>query len=442
MEPLMTSAHPRARRRSAHALGRGLLALALVSTAACSTDKILKVDRPDIIDPNGLNNSNGVSALYAGVIGDFSAANANALGVIAFSGLMADEFRFGATPPEVRQVDQRSAPESNTLVATMYRLLQQLRGQSDRAATALKGVNASDPRVGEMEAMSGYAHVMLAELFCSGVPLGQPGENAAPQTQAQVLTAGIGKLASAVTNSGSDVRARSFASVIRGRALLNAGLFDQAAAAVASVATDFQYTTLHSLTTDAQKNGFQDYMNNNDGILVSDREGTNGLNFGTANDPRVPITGNGGPSRFDGQTPRYYYAYANSFTTPMPIATGVEARLIEAEAALRANNFTLWISKLNAARAPYSMPNLTDPGTAAGRVDLMFRERAFALFASGHRLGDLRRLVRQYGRGAETVYPTGAYHKDGLTLGSDIQFIIPQTEKNNPNFTGCIDRNA
>ena len=72
----------------------------------------------------------------------------------------------------------------------------------------------------------------------------------------------------------------------------------------------------------------------------------------------------------------------------------------------------------------------------------MFRERAFALFASGHRLGDLRRLVRQYGRGAESVYPTGAYHKDGLQLGTDLQFIIPLTEKNNPNFTGCIDRNA
>jgi hypothetical protein len=72
----------------------------------------------------------------------------------------------------------------------------------------------------------------------------------------------------------------------------------------------------------------------------------------------------------------------------------------------------------------------------------MFRERAFALFASAHRLGDMRRMVRQYSRPANTVYPTGAYHKDGLQLGTDVQFIIPQTEKNNVKFTGCIDRNA
>lgn len=438
----MNTALPRVRRMTGRTVGRGLLALLLVTGAACSTDKILKVDRPDIIDPSGLNNANGVSALYAGVIGDFSSTNASTLGVIGLSGLMSDEIRFGATPPEIRQADQRAAPESNTLLGAMYRQVQQLRGQADRAAAALKVINATDPRIGEMEAMSGYAHIVLGEMFCSGVPLGTPGEHAKPQTTVEVLTAGVGKLTSAITNAGSNARARDFASVLRGRALLDLGQFAQAATAVAGVPTSFSYTTLHSMSTALQQNGFANYMWNNDGLLVSDREGTNGLNFGTAGDPRVPIEGTGAPSRFDGQTPRYYLKWANSFTSPMPIATGVEARLIEAEAALRAGDIALWVQKLNAARAPWSMGPVTDPGTAAARVDLMFRERAFALFASGHRLGDLRRLVRQYGRPAESVYPTGAYHKDGLRLGTDVQFVIPQTEKNNPNFTGCLNRDA
>jgi hypothetical protein len=339
-------------------------------------------------------------------------------------------------------MDQRAAPESNTILATIYRNVQQLRGQADRAAEALKGVKATDPRVGEMEAMSGYAHIILAEMFCSGSPLGVPGEDADPQMTTQILTAAVAKLTAATADATGDDRARNFAAVLRGRALVDLGQFDQAATAVASVPTSFKYTTLNSTTTPAQTNGFATYMNANDGILVSNNEGVNGLNFGTANDPRVPITGDGSPSRFDGQTARYYYANASSNTSPMPIATGVEARLIEAEAALRANNFVQWIDKLNEARAFYSMSPLTDPGTADARVDLMFRERAFSLFASAHRLGDLRRLVRQYGRGAEATYPTGAYHKDGLQLGTDLQFIIPQTEKNNPKFTGCIDRNA
>ncbi len=248
---------------------------------------------------------------------------------------MSDEFKFGATPPEARQMDQRAAPESNTILATIYRNVQQLRGQADRAAEALKGVKANDPRVGEMEAMSGYAHIILAEMFCSGSPLGTPGEDADPQTTVQILTAAVAKLTSATADATGDDRAKNFAAVLRGRALVDLGQFDQAATAVASVPTSFKYTTLHSTTTPAQTNGFATYMNANDGILVSNNEGINGLNFGTANDPRVPITGDGSPSRFDGQTARYYYANASSNTSPMPIATGVEARLIEAEAALQ-----------------------------------------------------------------------------------------------------------
>ncbi|MBK8060836.1 MAG: hypothetical protein IPK33_23970 [Gemmatimonadetes bacterium] len=171
---------------------------------------------------------------------------------------------------------------------------------------------------------------------------------------------------------------KNFASVLRGRGLLDLGLTDQAAAAVASVPTSFSYTTLHSLASDYQKNGFQDYMNSNDGILVSDREGTNGLNFATALDPRVPVTGDGSPSAFDKQTPRWYYANATSFTSPMPIVTGVEARLIEAEAALKANNISLALEAECRACAA-GMAAVTDPGTATARVDLMFRERLRAL---------------------------------------------------------------
>jgi hypothetical protein len=53
-----------------------------------------------------------------------------------------------------------------------------------------------------------------------------------------------------------------------------------------------------------------------------------------------------------------------------------------------------WLSKLAAARARFNMVAPTDPGTANARVDLMFRERAFSLFGTSHRVGDLRRLSR------------------------------------------------
>lgn len=64
----------------------------------------------------------------------------------------------------------------------------------------------------------------------------------------------------------------------------------------------------------------------------------------------------------------------------------------------------------------------------------MFRERAFWMYGTGHRLGDLRRLVTQYGLTQDAVYPTGEYHKGG-SFGSDVAFPIDVDEENNPNFT-------
>ena len=418
------------------------LVIAALALTGCSTDRILNVERPDIIDPTGLNNPAGVTALYAGVIGDLAAYLDAAVGVNASVGLFTDELRFGATPPEIKQFDTRSLIEQNTLLWAVYRNIQQLRGQADRAAEALKAVSASDPRAGEMHAISGFSHILLAELFCSGVPIGDIGEEADPLTTTVVLQGGIAQLDAALAAAGSDTRTRNLAAVLKGRALLDLGQFDGAATAVASVPTDFRYTTFHSATTPYQQNLFWNYMFNSDGLLVSEREGTNGLNFATANDPRVPITGTGAPSRFDATTPRYYFGLLTGFDSPTVIASGAEARLIEAEAELRKTNTTAFLQKINDLRVFQKLTAVTDPGSPAARIDLLFRERAFTMFGTSHRLGDLRRLVRQYGRGAESVFPTGNYHKDGLRFGTDVNFIIPTPERNNPKFTGCIDRAA
>ena len=87
------------------------------------------------------------------------------------------------------------------------------------------------------------------------------------------------------------------------------------------------------------------------------------------------------------------------------------------------------------------MTALADPGGHAARVDLLFRERAFWLFLTANRMSDMRRLVRQYGRPVNAVFPSGTY-KDGVPYGSEINLAPPAVENFNPNYTGCIDRNA
>jgi hypothetical protein len=53
----------------------------------------------------------------------------------------------------------------------------------------------------------------------------------------------------------------------------------------------------------------------------------------------------------------------------------------------------------------------------------------------------MRRLVRQYSRAQNTVFPSGEYHKGG-EYGADVNFPVSSDERNNPKFTGCIDRSA
>jgi hypothetical protein len=134
------------------------------------------------------------------------------------------------------------------------------------------------------------------------------------------------------------------------------------------------------------------------------------------------------------------------------IVSGVEARLIEAEAQLRAGNAAGALTTLNALRAATGagsggvagLAPLTDAGAADARINQLFRERAFWLFGRGHRVGDLRRLIRQYNRPANTVFPTGAWHKSG-NYGSDVTIPVPLAEQNNPNVQSdqlCLSREA
>jgi hypothetical protein len=54
-------------------------------------------------------------------------------------------------------------------------------------------------------------------------------------------------------------------------------------------------------------------------------------------------------------------------------------------------------------------------------------------------LGDLRRLVAQYGRDPETGFPRGEHHTGGV-YSDGTRLSIPGAERINPNFQGCLDQ--
>ncbi|PYP22590.1 MAG: hypothetical protein DMD55_19175 [Gemmatimonadetes bacterium] len=444
----------------------GLLGLvALVPLPGCTHD-LLQVTDPDIIPD--VNTASGALALKNGVIFRLEQVTAGLGGngpdnLFIYGGLLADEWRSGDTFVQRNDMDQRLFDPTNTFLAGPLRSLNRVRVEGRTAIDKLRAY-APTPvsNVGLMFALTAFVDNLSGEYYCNGIPLSFPNPDGTfsfgdPVSDDSMFALAAATADSALANrAGADsVRVRQLASIVKARALLNRGQFAAAAAAVADdVTTRFRYNATYSVNA-----GQNEIWNLNTSIKrysMGDKEGGNGLPFATATDPRIPRKIGG--RVFDSATPltaitegiwdRY---------SPVAIATGVEARLIEAEATLKASDAATWLAKLNQLRAdPKLLPTpidtsyrpvagttlapLADPVLDTARVSLLFSERAFWLFSTGHRLGDLRRLVRQYGRPVESVYPTGLYVKGGL-YGSAVSLPIPRDEQNNPNFVQCTDQN-
>ncbi|HAI42221.1 MAG TPA: hypothetical protein DCM40_30990, partial [Maribacter sp.] len=129
----------------------------------------------------------------------------------------------------------------------------------------------------------------------------------------------------------------------------------------------------------------------------------------------------------------------NSSSVPVALASGIEARLIEAEAAASADDAQTVENIHNELRAAIGLSELDLSGISGEDLLLAhFSERAFWLFSTGHRLGDLRRLVDVYDMMSSSVFPWGPYFKGG-EYNPNLKFLVPQSESNNPNYVGCLD---
>lgn len=464
------------------------IALGILAAAACSPGDILRVDETDIIDPADVTTPTGLAALHAGAVGDFSFAvvgdAGGSEGQILVTASFADELGNSETFPTRKEYDQRGPINiQNGTLTGLFRNLQRARRSAERAAEVIKTVSATpatDARVTEAYLLAGLNYIYMGENYCSGVPVSTAGEDGSltfgdPLTTTQLFDEAVKRFDSALAYPGpapvppaTGTTLTNAARVGKARALLNLDQPAAAAAAVAGVPTTFSYNTTHTVALGRQQNGAFAFINQFERFSVANLDGGNGLNFRAANDPRVPwarLPAN--DVGFDAATPQFDQGKYASEIAQLAIANGVEARLIEAEAALDAGDSGGWLTILNTLRAtagltpstfpagfPPAFPALTplaDPGTAAGRVDLMFRERAFWLYLTGHRLGDLRRLVRQYGRPGTTaggVFPGAggaAYVIDGNpkggVFGVEMNLPVPFDEENNPNFSGCLDRN-
>jgi hypothetical protein len=449
---------------------RRILPVALVSAAFCLAacnpkQELLAPQTPSVISPGDIHSATGAEALYTGAIGELKASlnggGGNTEAVWNWTGLFTDEFKSGDTFSQRNDADQRNLQDNDGVLTSIYNNVQQARGH---ARTAINALETYDPtaktHIAELYMAMGFIEMQMSEDFCNGVPFGETVDGIAqytdPLTNADGFKRAIAHFDSAlaIVGSASDAasaQVRNSTLVAKGRAQVDLGQFSSAAATVAPVPTSFQYLFGYSQTTSdnewwvmgpsVQRYSAGDSTDVTGPVL-------NAIPFASMNDPRVPVT-NTGKVGEDNQT---IFVSVDLWGRDDPIAltSGVDARLIEAEAKLQAGDFAGMTSVLNALRASkqtlgaYETPvmsGLATPSDATTSTNLFFREKALWQFGRGQRMDDLRRLVRQYNRPQDAVFPSGNFHKTGV-YGSQVAFPVPDAERSNPLFHGCIDRNA
>ena len=440
-------------------LGVGMLALPL---AGCDTDSIINLPDPDLILRPTVEDTANLPEVRNGVLFEFTRAlsgppdNNATPGIVGLSGLLADELWYASTFTSMREIDARIIDVNNDDVLTEFQYLQRARNLAERTAE----LYALSPRANTADhalvtSLAGFTYIYFAENFCSGVPFSKTTFNAAieygpGQTTQQMYELAIARFDAAITianaagGSGGATQL-NLARVGKARAQLGLGQLSQAAATVTGVPDDFVYLADYG-SLPAPQNGVWYNINAERRSSVASQEGNNGIRFfnrgpsGTNTiDSRTPADSLG---RGIGTTVAHYRQLKYpAGTADIVVASGLEAQLIRAEAALNGGSSTAYLTTLNNLRGSIDLSSLSAPASAQARVLQFFEERAKWLWLTGHRLGDLRRIVARYSIPQDQVFPTGLTIF-GASYGTNVNLPIPFTETNNPSFSGeCIDRN-
>ncbi len=438
---------------------------------ACDlNNQLLAPQQPGVISPSAINSATAADALYTGALGQVKGAmlngNGNTEALWQWEALFTDEDRSTDTFTQRQNADQRNLQTNDAVLTPIYNAAQQARGRTRVAINALiqydpSAVGKRD--IGEMYFAMGYLEIAMSEVFCNGIPFGETVDGVPqytqPLTSAAGLALGSARIDTALTYlTGTDagtISIKNAALVTQARAQVDLGNFAAAAALVANVPTSFQYTFDYSQTT--FDNGWwvmgasvKRYSAGDSTDIAG--QIINAIPFARLGDPRVSITDT--HTKAEDNVSDFVQVNNWNRDDPIPPANGIDARLIQAEASLHAGDIAGMMNTLNALRTSAqtigifkiaAMPALATPPDVTTATNLFFREKALWQFQRGWRMGDLRRLVRQYGRNQANVYPSGNFTSLAAPAGqygSQVVFPVPDAERTNPNFTGCIDTNA
>ncbi len=408
-------------------LTRSMLALALTFTASCDAiDKLLTIETPSRLAEDALLVPENATLISTSAATDFQCAYG---AYIVASGLAAGELTDGSQTAARWLYDRRDVSAADALYASagctgigVYTPLNASRYTNDQALTRLEGwtdqqVPNRERLIASAAVFSGYSLLLIGEGFCSGAIGGS-----VELTSEQFFDTAEVRFTRAIAAAEATGQANllNLARVGRARTRLNLGNDAGAALDAAAVPQDFVYN-LAAGTTDSRTENRVFAQNTRSTTTVA--AAYRNLTVGGQPDPRVPVL-NTNLVAGDQINPYWQQLKYTSLTAPTPLATGVEAQLILAEARGAAEGVAI----LNSLRARAGLPALTAAESAAFEATL-FEERRRALWLQGTRWYDERRGNLQ------RVPAVGAPYPKGGVYGDQRCWPLPDVERlSNPNI--------
>src|ERR1041385_1088732 len=405
-----------------------ILVLGLLTATGCDLfNNALDVQSPSVIPASGLETPANAQLLANGAIADFECA-AGAYAELTGATQTADRF-----PYERRNMTSSDARYGvNSCIGLgVYTPLQTARFSALNVVSLLQGwtdaqVPGRDTLIATLQAYQGYSLVLLGEGFCTMVVSTLDasrqivyGGEIQRDSVFKLAVASFSDAIAGATASGQPA-VLNMALVGRARAYLDLGQYALAKTDAQAVPPAFLKTV-----TASSINGRRNNRVWQENSVTSDAT-TLDTTYTKMNDPRVPFTDKGRTS----VTGYHLYEQTKypSSSSPIRLASGDEARLIIAEADIRAGGFAGADSIINSFRARGGQGAITSPDSATAS-DSLFDQRKREFFLEGQHLFDLIRFNKTPNPAAGTAFNGGG------TYGTQLCLPLPDVEKNNnPNF--------
>ncbi len=369
---------------------RGVAVLTAISFAACNTDKILEVDFPGQIPTEQIGDPSLAAVLVRSAIGDFECAYSN---YMSGSAVHSDEYETSNSNVPLANWGERTitADENDYAIGTcetnfgMNLTLHTARFQSEETSKKLAAwtdqqVTGRASLQAQVKIYGAYAYLLMGEGFCQ---VAFDGAAVQPPTAALTLAETRFAEGIAFAQSASNTDMLNLARVGMARTKMDLKKWAEAATFASQVPAAYNKNVDRGQESNRRWNKLWRLAEQQGAYTVATA-------YRNMNDPRVLVK-DALRGAFNSEVRLWVTTKYTGLTSPMRLASGIEANLIQAEALIQQNQVAQGMALINARRTTVGLTPLVALTQADARNAVIDERRKELSFEGGHRLNDLLR---------------------------------------------------